>query len=79
MLMTRRKARQNNQACPDRKYANPREELFMFLQRDDPEELGQAALCTLSSPPWLLNCVSDSSFLLRAHSRCSGVFVEGMS
>lgn len=64
MLMTKRKARQNNQVSPDRKYANPREELFMFLQRDDPEELGQAALCTLSNPLWLLNFVSATpSFL----------------
>lgn len=60
MLTTKRRARQNNQVRPDTKYANPREELFMFLQSDDPEELGQAALCTLSSPLWLLNCVSAS-------------------
>ena len=25
----------------------------MFLQRDDPEEMEQVALCTLSSPLWL--------------------------
>lgn len=42
-----RKAQQNHQVNPDRKHANPREELFMFLLRDDPEEMGQVALQVL--------------------------------
>lgn len=41
MLMTKERPGKIIKSIPDVKYAGTREELFMLLQRDDPEDLGQ--------------------------------------